>query len=224
MATHENACCQSGPSELAFPSGMKEQPKERKIWKMRWIVLSIALFIPLYTFLTLHYRRPGPAFKPYQDLRDRTDVVRLLKAGYQRVAMDASRPAEAPAGAPLAASIAPGGLPENLRKTLVETPLMPLEVTSVSAPSTASAGIDYQVAITYALADNKRQLSGAHLYEREGELVIVPDFERLGGELLARTREGSALLTVPPGTLRPGTYRVTVVGERVSRSWSLEVR
>ena len=95
------------------------------------------------------------------------------------------------------------------KTTLVETPLLPLEITSVSAAPTADAAIDYPIGLTYTLADNKRQLSGAHLYERGGEIVIVTDFERLGGGLLARSRDGPALLTVPPGSLKPGTYRVT---------------
>jgi len=191
---------------------------------MKWIVLAIALFIPAYTYLTLHYRRPGPAFNPYQDMRDRAEVVRLLRAGYQRVAVDASRPAEPIPESGASTSPAPGGLPEDLGKTLIGTPLMPLDVVSVSAAPTAVSGIDYPIGLNFTLADNKRQLSGAHLYERPGEIVIVADFERLGGGLLARTREGSALLTVPPGSIRPGTYRVTVVGERASRSWTLLVR
>jgi hypothetical protein len=191
---------------------------------MKWIILAIILFIPLYTWLTLRYRRPGPAFRPYQDMRDRADVVRLLKAGYRRVAIEASRPAEEPAGARTAALPAPGGLPEELKKTLIESPLLPLQIDSVSADSTASSAIDYRIGLSYTLADNKRQLSGAHLYERAGEIVVVADFERLDGGLLARTRQGYALLTVPPGSMQPGTYRVTLVGERTSRLWTLNVR
>jgi hypothetical protein len=203
---------------------MSSPPKEKKPWPMKWIVLSIALFIPVYTYLNLHYRRPGRAFQPYEDLRDRTDVVRLLKAGYQRVAIDASRPAE-PASVPGSpASPAPGGLPDELRRTLVETPLLPLEVRSATAARTAAAAIDYPISLTYTIADNKRQLSGAHLYLRPGEIVIVADFERLSGELLARDRDGEALLDVPPGSLKPGTYHVRLVGERASREWDLTVR
>jgi hypothetical protein len=203
---------------------MTNDLKPRKPWPMKWVVLAIALFIPAYTFLTLHYRKPGRAFNPYQDMRDRADVLRLLKAGYRRVQIDARRPSEPlarsnPGGAP-----APGGLPASLAGTLVETPMLPLEVESVSAAAAASSGIDYQVGLTYTLADNKRQLSGAHVYEREGELVIVADFERLGGGLLARSNDGQALLTLPPGTLKPGTYKVTLVGERRSVSWKLTVR
>jgi hypothetical protein len=191
---------------------------------MKWIVASILVFIPIYTYLTLHFRRPGPAFNPYQDMRDRADVIRLLKAGYQRVAIEASRPADdiREAGAP--SLPAPGGLPEDLRTTLIESPLLPLEVNAVSAAPTAVSAIDYRIVLDYTIPDNKRQLSGAHLYEKPGEIVIVADFERLAGGLLSRTRDGSALLDVPPGSLRPGTYRVTLVGERASRSWTLRVR
>ena len=203
---------------------MPADRKVRKPWPMKWIVASILVFIPIYTYLTLHYRRPGPAFNPYGDMRDRADVIRLLKAGYQRVTLDASRPVDEPSGAPAATMPAPGGLPEDLRKTLIESPLLPLEVNSVTADAAAVSAIDYPIVINYTIPDNKRQLSGAHLYEKPGEIVIIADFERLAGELLARTREGSALLDVPPGSLRPGTYRVTLVGERSSRSWTLHVR
>lgn len=198
--------------------------KDRKPWPMKWIVLAILIFIPVYTYLTLHFRRPGPMFNPYGDMRDRADVIRLLKAGYHRVAVDASRPTETVQEAGTPSLPAPGGLPEELRKTLIESPLLPLEVNSVSAPATAVSGIDYTIGLNYTLQDNKRQLSGAHLYEREGEIVIVADFERLGGGLLARTREGSALLNIPPGALKPGSYHVILVGERASRSWTLSVR
>jgi hypothetical protein len=222
MATRENAGCQMFEGVLAFRSVTAPQ-KNRKPWPMKWIVLAIVLFIPVYTYLTLHFRRPGPAFAPYGDMRDRADVIRLLKAGYQRVTIDASRPAEAfrETGTTMPA---PGGLPEELKKTLVESPLLPQTVESASAAPTAVSGIDYPIALSYTTADEKRQLSGGHLYEREGELVIVADFERLGGDLLARSREGTALLDIPPGSLKPGSYHVILVGEKASRTWTLRVR
>ncbi len=203
---------------------MTAPPSAKKPWPMKWIVLAIALFIPIYTYLTLHFRRPGPMFSPYGDMRDRADVIRLLKAGYQRVAIEAARPADPVSLGRGQTSPARGGLPDELGKTLIEKPLLPLEITSVSAAPSATAGIDYSIAFAYTLPDNKRQLSGAHVYVRPGELVVVADFEHLGGGLLARNRDGSALLTIPPGTLKPGTYRATLVGERASQSWTLQVR
>jgi hypothetical protein len=222
MATRENVCCQLAAAVLAFRS-VTASKKNRKPWSMKWIVLAIILFIPVYTYLTLHFRQPGPAYAPYGDLRDRADVIRLLKAGYQRVTIDASRPAETPTE-PGTTMPAPGGLPAELKKTLVETPLLPLEIESASAAPTAVSSIDYPIALSYTTADEKRQLSGGHLYVREGELVIVADFERLGGALMARSRDGTALLDIPPGSLKPGSYHVTLVGEQSSRTWTLRVR
>jgi hypothetical protein len=223
MATHENVCCQLRVDNLAFPR-MPAARKDRKPWPMKWIVVAILVFIPIYTYLTLHYRRPDRPFNPYRDMRDRADVIRLLKAGYHRVALEATRPVDEVRGGGDPSMPAPGGLPEELGKTLVESPLLPLEINSVSASPTAVSGIDYSVVLNYTIPDNKRQLSGAHLYEKPGEIVIVADFEKLAGSLLSRTRDGSALLDIPPGSLRPGEYRVTLVGERSSRSWTLRVR
>lgn len=203
---------------------MQPTPKERKPWPMKWIVLAIALFIPIYTYLTLHFRRPEKAFAPYGDMRDRADVIRLLKAGYQRVPIEASRPADSSPRPRGFVQKAPGGLPAELKKTLIESPLLPLEITSLAAADSAVSGIDYPIGFSYLMQDNKRQLSGAHLYVRPGELVVVADFERLGGGLLARDKEGSALLTVPPGSLKPGDYKATLVGERTSVTWDLHVK
>jgi hypothetical protein len=203
---------------------MPKPTKDRKPWSMKWIVLAIVLFVPVYTYLTLHFRRPGPAFAPYGDMRDRADVIRLLKAGYKRVAIEASRPVDGSTASGGPTVPAPGGLPEELRKTLIESPLLPLAIESASAPPSAVSGFDYAVDLSYTNKDNKRQLSGAHIYEREGEIVIVADFEHLDGGLMARYRDGTAHLDIPPGSLKPGTYRVTLVGEQSSRSWSLVVR
>ena len=175
---------------------------------MKWIVVVIAVIIVPYTFLTLYYRKPGPAFRPYQDMQDRANVMRLLSAGYQRITLSAQRPAD-PLHASAAAVINPatGGLPSGLRSTLVQQPLLPTEILSVSAAPAASAKAGYPIQFTCNLPDNKQQLAGAELYVRGEEIVITPDFERLTGGLQTRSRENVILLTVPAGSLKPGRYR-----------------
>jgi hypothetical protein len=59
---------------------------------------------------------------------------------------------------------------------------------------------------------------------RGTEIAIAPHFEKLSGGLQTRTREDIVLLTVPPGALKPGAYRVTLVGQNASRAWSLKVK
>jgi len=61
---------------------------------MKWVVLTIVLGLAAYTYLTLHFRKPGPAFQPYQDAVNRTTVSRLLSSGYQRIALAVERPAD----------------------------------------------------------------------------------------------------------------------------------
>lgn len=191
---------------------------------MKWIVLAIVVTIVPYTFLTLRYRKPGPAFEPYADMKNRANVIRLLSAGYQRIPLAAQRPSE-PMHLGVSGAIfpAPGGVPADLTRTLVDAPLLPLEIVNVQASDSLATGSTYPIQFTCTLPDNKQQLAGAQLYVKEGEIVITPDFETIGGELLARTRENVVLIIVPAGTFKPGSYHVTLAGTRTSRAWTLQV-
>ena len=191
---------------------------------MKWVVLVILLSLGVYTFLTLRYRRPGHAFQPYQDLRNRANVHRLLDAGYQRIALTADLPVDvAPAGPAAPTATVMGGLPGALRDTLVERPQLPAEITSVATAPAVNALFTYPIRFTCTMPDQKLQLAGAELYVRGDELVVTPEFERITGGLLARTRESLVRVTVPAGALKPGRYQVTLVGARSSKAWTLQV-
>jgi hypothetical protein len=192
---------------------------------MKWIIAAIIVFIVPYTYLTLHYRKPGKAFEPYADIKDRANTLRLLSAGYQRIALEAQRPAlPSSDGAAAPTSAAAGGVPAGLRASLIDAPLLPTEILTVNAAPAASTSAAYPIQFTCTLPDNKEQLAGAALYVHAGEIVITPDFEKLSGDLQTRTRENIVLVTVPAGALKPGRYRVTLAGEHASRSWSLQVK
>lgn len=204
---------------------MSAAPKERQPWPMKWIVLAIILTVVPYTVITLRYRKPGPAFEPYADMKNRANVVRLLAAGYQRIPLPATRPADGPSPAG-GASILPdaAGVPAELKSTLVEPPLLPAEIRRISAAPSIESTSPYRIELTCVLPDDRHQLAGAELYLREDRAVIVPTFEPAGTSLVARSGETVVLLTVPAGAFKPGRYNVTVAGERASRSWPLEVR
>ena len=197
---------------------------ERKPWPMKWVVLVIVVSLGAYPYLTLHYRKENPAFRPYQDSKNRAGVMRLLSAGFQRVVLTAQRPADG-AGVPDGAksSATAGGLPAELRSTLLDLPLLPSTITRVAAAGRVSALLAYPIQFTCTLADNKRQLSGAELYVKDNTLTLVPTFEQFDGGLLARNRENVVLLTIPAGTLKPGAYEITLIGETASRTWALQV-
>ena len=193
---------------------------------MKWIVLSIVLGLGLYTYLTLHYRKTEPAFRPYVDIKDRANTRRLLSAGFQRIAVTAQLPADPTAFISLApVSTTAGGLPEELRSTLVDQPLLPAEILRVAAAPLTDATAPYPVQFACALADNHRQLTGAELYVKESTVFIVPEFGLITEkDLLARSRESVVVVTIPPGALKPGRHDITLLGERGSKTWSVLVR
>lgn len=191
---------------------------------MKWIVLVIVLSLGGYTYVTLHYRKKNPSFQPYQDMKDRANTMRLLSAGYQRITVSAQRPAD-----PLvtrdgaAITRAAGGLPAELKTTLVEPPRLPDDYRKLAAAASVSSLLAYPIQFTCSVGDNHQQLAGAQLYLKDNQIAIVPEFERLGGELLARSRDSIVLITVPAGALKPGTYQVTLIGARASPTWPLQV-
>ncbi|MEN9661257.1 MAG: hypothetical protein RL324_206 [Verrucomicrobiota bacterium] len=195
---------------------------------MKWIVLSIVLFVAGYTFVTLHYRKSDKSFEPYQDLKDKANTGRLLSAGFQRLALGFSRPTDpgrtGAAGSGAAAiATGPGGLPADLTQALIDQPLLPLSIDSVTAAASASAAEPYLIQFTATLADMKQQPAGGLLYRREKELIVIPTSEKLTGTLLARDAAATVLLTLPAGSLPAGQYRVTVAGSRTARTWTLQV-
>lgn len=199
--------------------------RSHRPWPLKSIVLVILLVVVPYTFLRWHYRKPGPAFAPYHDMKDRANTLRLLSAGFQRITLTAERPADSQrAGAAAPLSAVPGGLPAALASTLVDQPMLPSDILSVSAPPSANAMFAYSVELRCTHPDLKQQLAGGHLYVHGEEIFIVPLYEQIAGKLLARTTQDVVRLTAPAGSLKPGHYRVTLVGARSSKAWSLEVR
>lgn len=196
---------------------------------MKWVALVIFVSIATYTAVTLHYRRPGRAYQPYHDNKEHVVVTRLRSAGYQRISAVSERPADparaiaALSGTMVQATDQIGGVPDELKQIFVDQPRLPPSFSQVRAPSEAVVLLPYSLQFTCALPDNKQLLSATYVYVKDQEIAIVPDFEAMEGELLARTPESTVQLTIPGGTLHPGTYEVTLVGQRQSKRWPLQV-
>ncbi len=196
---------------------------------MKWVVLAIIACLVPYTWLTLAYRKAGPSYQPYEDSKQRANVLRLLDAGYQRITATAERPAEPQALIHAMNDLAevteaPGGLTEGLATTLVETPQLPRSFASVSASRQTAGFLPYPVVFTCVLGDQKHQLGGAQVFVRSQSVVIVPQFEPLDGDLTARTKESVVVITLPSGALKAGHYTVHLAGSEQSKQWTVEVK
>jgi hypothetical protein len=196
---------------------------------MKWVVLAIVLFIGGYTFITLHFRKPGPAYRPYEDSRTRATVQRLQSAGYQCVTASANRPADPQRSAaairanPASVQSIAGGLPGELVETLVDKPRLPENITSVTASASGNALMPYSLQFTCTLPDKKSVPGETSVYIKDHDVAIVPHLEPIDGGLLARSRESTVLLTLPAGTLQVGEYVLTLVGIHGSRQWTVQV-
>ncbi len=190
---------------------------------MKWIVVAILVVIIPYTWITLHYRKPGKPFEPYADMKDRANTMRLLSAGFQRIAVVADRPAEPKSFPTTLVTPARGGLPSELASTLVEPPMLPGNISHATAAGSVDAAKPYSIQFVCDVPDDHQQLGGALVYVKGEDLFVVPTFERLGHGLLSRTRDTTVLLALPGGALKPGHYRATLIGAQVSQMWSFDV-
>ena len=101
---------------MPVPSGLSKNP-----WPMKWIVVSIAIFVVGYTFLTLHYRKVNRPYEPYHDLKEHALTHKLLTAGYQRISVPADLPTEpGPVRGTARISAGPGGIPADQPNAHVE--------------------------------------------------------------------------------------------------------
>lgn len=190
---------------------------------MKWIVLVIVVFVVGYTFLTLRYRKPGKSYEPYHDMTTRANTGRLLAAGYQRVELVAVLPTD-PSGLSNNTMPAPGGLPDELKSTLVVLPTLPIDITDANAKTAVNHDEPYEILFRCTTPNDRLQFVGAELYVKGDELTVTPRVEKLGSGLQARTTDSRVRLTIPAGTLKPGEHRITVLGERLSRAWTVQVR
>ncbi len=196
---------------------------------MKWIVISIALFIAAYSFITLYFRKPGPGYQPYKDSKIRANVQRLEQAGFHRIIASVAIPADpqrsaANLGRKLATTqTTVSGLYGELAQSFAEKPTLPLSISNITAPTTANVLMPYSFQYNCQLPDKKFTVADTYLCLKENELAVVTSLEPISGGLLSRRTESAVVLTLAPGTLKPGDYRVTIVGAQHSLQWTLQV-
>jgi hypothetical protein len=203
---------------------MSQRLPPKQPWPMKWIVIAILVCIVPYTWITLRYRKPGPAFEPYHDTKERAQVKRLVDAGFRRVALTVLATNATPAGGPTVsrtgARPSPGGVPQPLRDLLIDQPQLPIAIREVDAPPTASVDATYPIALSYSVAEPDQRIARGFVYVHEYEVVVIPEVDSSGAA--GSPAASSTLLQLPTRLFDRGTYTVTLVGQNESRSWQVE--
>jgi hypothetical protein len=193
---------------------------------MKWIVLAIAIFAVGYTAVNLYFRKPGNAYRPYQDAQDRATTARLLEAGWHKLPLEHRRPTETAGDNATLAPITRGavGLGVDFDPHFAEKPQLVASIDRITAPASIAHGQDYTLYFTASLADLKGQLGDLTLYRRENELVLVPSIEKLPDkELLSRRNDSSYSATFSTATLPPGRYTARIVAQGPAATWTFTV-
>lgn len=193
---------------------------------MKWIVVAIAVFVVGYTIVNIYLRKPGKAYRPYQDSQDRATTARLLAAGWQKMPVDTRRPVEKPAvDAPAAITRAAVGLGPDLTPNFAEKPKLLATIDRVVGPSSIAQGHEYTAYFTASLQDLKSQVGELTLYRKDHELVLVPSLETLPGkDLKSRWNDSIYWISFSTSALPPGRYQMKIIAQGPAAAWSFTVQ
>lgn len=198
-----------------------------KPWPMKWIVVSIVVFVAGYTVVNLYFRKPGKAYRPYQDAQDRATTARLLAAGWHKLPLDTRRPVEKAGTDDTPAAISRGavGLGLDLDPNFAEKPRLTASIDRVTAPAAVAHGRDYSFFFTASLADLKVQVGDLTLYRHGNDLVLIPAVEALPGkQLMSRWNDADYAGTFSTADLAPGRYTMRIVARGPAATWSFTVK
>lgn len=198
-----------------------------KPWPMKWIVVAIVVFAAGYTAVNFYFRKPGKAYRPYQDAQDRATTARLLAAGWHKLPVDSRRPVEKPAvdDTPAAITRAAVGLGPDLMPNFAEQPKLVDTIDRVVAPSGVAHGSDYSAYFTASVTSQKAQVGDLTLYRKGNDLVLIPSTEPLPGKaLMNRWSDSTYCVNFSTTQLPPGRYSVRLVAKGPAAAWSFTVR
>jgi hypothetical protein len=193
---------------------------------MKWIIVSIVLFIVGYTLVNLFFRKPNQPYRPYQDAQDRATTARLLAAGWHKMHLSDRRPLEKAALSDLApVGRGAAGLGPDLEPNFAEEPKLAASIDRVTAPATVAHGSDYSFYFTASLADQHLQFGELTLYRRGNELALIPTIEDLPGkQLMTRWNDADFAATWSTADLPPGRYEARIVARGAAATWSFTIK
>jgi hypothetical protein len=198
-----------------------------KPWPMKWIVVAIVVFVIGYTAVNLYFRKPGRAYRPYQDAQDRATTARLLAAGWHKLPLETRRPVEKPGVDTLPAAVTRDlpGLGSDLTDKFAEKPQLLATIDRVTAPAIVTHGTEYSLYFTASLADQKAQVGELTLYHHGNQLVLIPTVEKLpGSELMSRWSDATYTASFSTAGLPPGRYSARIVAQGPAATWSFTVQ
>lgn len=193
---------------------------------MKWVVLAIVVFVAGYTLVNIYFRKPGRAFRPYEDMNKRATTARLLAGGWQKLPVEISRPVDKPRlGLTATTTRAAAGIGADLEAAFAEKPVLLATIERVTAPSHVDRGTAYAVHFSATLGDQHLQVGRIEALLRGQEIMLIPALERLpGNSLLSRWKDADYQASFPTERLAPGRYTVRLAAKGPAVAWTVDVQ
>jgi len=218
---------------MGAPGGSARGEPGRRPWPMWPIGLAIAVFVVVYTWVNLEYRKPDRAFEPYRALQERKEAA-VEKNFYDWYRLRASRAPEEPLATTLAAPAArplqrplEKVLPEELVYYLPSRPVLLPALERVASAADFVPGEPLRLALWLpeALVDDERFRLKA--FYKEGALhllaqLYVESLEEAAGALGGEPRRVD--FAIPSDPFEGPEIRVALYVEGAARHWTVERR
>lgn len=155
--------------------------RNRQPWPMWPIALAVLLFIGIYTYINLEYRKEGQAYEPFQSMMDRKNAI-VEKNIYDWYGLAVDRAEDqSPISQPLAAivteakdeDVLESDFPEQLKYSVATKPILLPGPIEAESPQTLTLGepLRLQLSLPAGLATDER----FHLlaFYKEGVLYLL---------------------------------------------------
>jgi len=150
-------------------------------------------------------------------------MAALAEAGWTKSEAPFEAAVEFPASRGNVSLGAPMPIVAMLRDKTLDPWHLPIEVTASMAPAEWSAGQPYTAYLKLDLDTDRMQIGGFTVFRKGSHLILVPRWERVPGDLIARTRTAAGRLLFAAGDVPAGEYTVTVVAIKSCATWRLTV-
>lgn len=158
-----------------LPSGIAD----RKPWPLWPIALTIVLFMGVYTWINLEYRKDGKAFEPFQAMMDRKNAI-VEKNFYEWYSIKTDRATEAVEIASPARSTSrayPDALdlviPEQLKYYMAGKPVLVPGFVKTESPDTLTPGEPLPIRVHVPAPLAEHELLHLLSFYKDGELYIL---------------------------------------------------
>ena len=199
-------------------------PRSRQPWPLWPIAVAIVVSLAGYTYLRVAYAKPAKPHEPFAEHRQRAEFSRFEAAGWTHAATEFVPVVELPSlDATVRQQPARSAPTEELRQLSAENWHLPIEYTVVSAPTRQPANAAYTVHFRAELDQARAHIVGFDLFRKGTDLVALPRWEPLPGDLTPPRPRNAGRFTIPAGALPAGRYRVTLPALKQSSEWELVV-